>query len=88
MALRLDISEVLVRFPAFRVAMVVAWDVEISGERPPSLARAMDAVEAEVGAHWADTPLAEIPGLKVWREAYKAFGVKKRRPATVPRWSA
>jgi DNA/RNA-binding domain of Phe-tRNA-synthetase-like protein len=76
-ALGLDISEVLPRFPAYRVALVVAWDAEISGERSPSLAHAIEAVEAEVGARWADTPLAEIAGLKVWRDAYKAFGVKK-----------
>jgi DNA/RNA-binding domain of Phe-tRNA-synthetase-like protein len=76
-ALCLDVSEVLPRFPAYRVALVVAWDAEISGERSPSLGRAIEAVEAETAARWADTPLAEIAGLKVWREAYKAFGVKK-----------
>ncbi len=75
--LRLDISEVLLRFPAYRVALVVAWDAEISDRRSPSLAGAIEAVEAEVGFRWAGQALAEIAGLKVWREAYKAFGVKK-----------
>ena len=76
-ALRLDITEVLPAFPAYRVAMVVAWNAEISRRRSPSLSQAIEAVQSEVGARWADRPLAEIAGLKVWREAYKAFGVKK-----------
>ena len=69
----LDISDVLADFPDYRIALVVAEDLSIGSDRPPGL----DAVEAEVARAVGETPLAEIPELRVWRAAYKAFGVKK-----------
>lgn len=71
----LDISELLPDFPATRVALVVASELE--PEPTPALATAVAEVEAEVGAYLHGRALAEVPELQVWRAAYKAFGVKK-----------
>ena len=79
----LDISEVLPAFPEFRVALVVARD--LNPETPvapesrvrPSLDRAIAEVEAEVITWLSGRALAEIPELALWRAAYRAFGVKK-----------
>ena len=73
----LDISGVVADFPETRVALVVARDLEPGRARPPALVAAVAEVEAEVAAFLAGRPLAEIPELRVWRAAYKAFGVKK-----------
>jgi DNA/RNA-binding domain of Phe-tRNA-synthetase-like protein len=77
----LDISEVLPKFPDYRVALVVAQGLEpgleLGPERPPGLARALAEVEAEVAGFLAERPLAEVPELQAWRGAYKAMGVKK-----------
>ncbi len=73
----LDISEVLPDFPNYRVALVVAEGLEIGAARTPELARAVAEVEAEVAGFLGETPLNEIPELRVWRAAYKAMGVKK-----------
>ena len=73
----LDISEVLPKFPDFRVALVVAAELVIAEVRSPALARAVAAVESEVAARLGGQPLGEIAELKAWRAAYKAFGVKK-----------
>jgi DNA/RNA-binding domain of Phe-tRNA-synthetase-like protein len=73
----LDISGVLTDFPEIRVALIVAHDLENGRPRPPALDAALAEVEAEVAGFLAERPLAEIPELRVWRAAYKAFGVKK-----------
>ena len=73
----LDISGVLTDFPEIRVALIVAHDLETGRPRPPALDAALAEVEAEVAGFLAERPLAEIPELRVWRAAYKAFGVKK-----------
>jgi len=75
--LSLDISQVLERFPDFRVALVRAENLTIHRDRGPALHAAVEAVEAEVSALVAARPLADIGELQVWRTAYKAFGVKK-----------
>ncbi len=73
----LDVSEVLAKFPDYRVALVVARGLELEPERPPDLDRALAEVEAEVAGFLGQRPLAEVPELQVWRAAYKAMGVKK-----------
>lgn len=73
----LDISEVLPDFPDFRVALVAALDLAIPEAAPPALAAELAAVEAQVAAALGETPLAEVPELRVWRAAYRAFGVRK-----------
>ncbi|MBB4304882.1 DNA/RNA-binding domain of Phe-tRNA-synthetase-like protein [Rhodobium orientis] len=75
--MKLDITDIISDFPAFRVAVLIAKDLSIRQERPAEL----DAVIAERMAacreHWGDTALAEIPGIAVWRRAYRAFGIKQ-----------
>ncbi len=71
------IAEVIERFPAFRIGVVVAEDLMIQPERPQELAQAILAAEQETAAALQDVALADIPELRCWREAYKGFGVKK-----------
>ena len=73
----LSIAEVAEAFPAYRVALVVARGLEIAAERPPALADAIAEIESAAAETLADSPLAELPELRAWRAAYKAFGVKK-----------
>jgi DNA/RNA-binding domain of Phe-tRNA-synthetase-like protein len=73
----LDISELVGRFPTFRVALVVADGLVITSERPPDLQAFIRDVEARIAAAIGDAELADIVELRSWREAYKAFGVKK-----------
>jgi DNA/RNA-binding domain of Phe-tRNA-synthetase-like protein len=76
-SVELDIGEVVGNFPTFRVALVVAVGLAIPVERPASLAAFLTQTEREVAAKLADVELAQIPEIRAWREAYKAFGVKK-----------
>jgi DNA/RNA-binding domain of Phe-tRNA-synthetase-like protein len=73
----LSIAELRERFPAFRVALVVADGISI----PPAPPAALDAWIAETAAHAAaalgQQELGSLPELACWRAAYKAFGEKK-----------
>ena len=73
----LDIAELMPRFPAYRVALIVADGLSISPTRSHALARRIAEVEVEIAAAWGERPSGEIPEIQVWREAYKGFGVKK-----------
>lgn len=73
----LDIGGVIERFPAFRVALVLALDLQVPAATPPLLAQRLHGVEAEAEAALHDCTLADLEALQVWRAAYKAFGVKK-----------
>ncbi|MGH6929705.1 MAG: B3/B4 domain-containing protein [Dongiaceae bacterium] len=73
----LDISDVIRSFPRFRVALIVAEDLAIAEERPRELATMIRDAESRLAADLAATELADLPELRSWREAYKAFGVKK-----------
>lgn len=72
-----SIAEIIERFPAFRIGVVVAEQLRIQPERRASLEQLVREAEAQVAAALGETPLAEVPELRCWREAYKAFGVKK-----------
>lgn len=74
---RLDIEDLTADFPHYRVALVVAVELEIAGVRSQALEREVAEAEARVAATIAERPPPEIPELKAWREAYKGFGVKK-----------
>jgi DNA/RNA-binding domain of Phe-tRNA-synthetase-like protein len=76
-AASLDIGEVVQRFPTFRVALIVAEGLAIHEERPEDLAAAILAAESRIAGELAAMELADVPELRSWREAYKAFGVKK-----------
>ena len=75
--LTFTIAEIIERFEAFRIGVVVAEGLTIQPERPPALEQAVLAAEQEAARTLAETALADIPELRCWREAYKAFGVKK-----------
>jgi DNA/RNA-binding domain of Phe-tRNA-synthetase-like protein len=77
MTLTASISEVISRFPEFRVAFVVADDLRIEERRPPELDELIRSVEEDARRLWADRELSEIPGIAAWRSAYKGFGIKK-----------
>jgi DNA/RNA-binding domain of Phe-tRNA-synthetase-like protein len=75
--MNLDITGVTTDFPAFRVAAVVARGMTIPAQRPPALATLIAEREAACRARWGGTDLSAIPGIAVWRSAYRAFGIKK-----------
>jgi DNA/RNA-binding domain of Phe-tRNA-synthetase-like protein len=76
-AMQIDITAVTAAFPDFRVAVVVAEDIDVGAERPPALAALIAAREAACRSQWAGTELSEIPGIAAWRKAYRAFGIKR-----------
>lgn len=74
--MQLDIRELGADFPDFRVAAVVVGGVAI-GPRPAALAVDITSREEGFRARWGETALADIPGIAVWRAAYRAFGIRK-----------
>ena len=76
-AVSLDIAEVTGNFPAFRVALVVADALVIPAGRPPMLDAFVEETTAQVARDLAGVDLAVVAELKAWRQAYRAFGVKK-----------
>ena len=75
--MKLDISDISADFPAYRVAVIVASNLNIPQERPAGLNEDIVARSAAVRERWAGLQLSEIPGISVWRQAYKQFGIKK-----------
>jgi DNA/RNA-binding domain of Phe-tRNA-synthetase-like protein len=73
----LSIAEIADRFPAFRVAAVIAEDLTIPAERPPALASLIAEREEAARARFAAMELSAIPGIAAWRAAYKGFGIKR-----------
>lgn len=73
----LDIADVSPRFPGFRVAVMVAEGLLIPAERPAELEGFVADAERAAGAALGEADLASVPEIRAWREAYKAFGVKK-----------
>jgi len=75
--MKIDISEVAEAFPQFRVAVVVATGLSIAPARHSELHAIVSEREAASRLRWAGRELSEIPGIAVWRAAYRAFGIKK-----------
>lgn len=73
----LSIAELTERFPAFRVALVVVDGVSIPTAPPPALEAWIAEMVAEAASALSGQELGNLPELKCWREAYKAFGEKK-----------
>ncbi len=73
----LSIAELTERFPDFRVALVVAEDLNVGEARGARLQSEIEAAEAECRRRWAGVELSAIPGIAAWRAAYKGFGIKK-----------
>ena len=76
-AVSLDISEVAGNFPSFRVALVVVDELVIPAEPPRALEAFVEETAAQVTRVLAGVELAAVAELKAWRQAYRAFGVKK-----------
>ena len=76
-AVSLDISEVAGNFPAFRVALIVVDALVIPVGRPPMLESFVEETAARVARDLAGLDLAAVAELQAWRQAYRAFGVKK-----------
>jgi len=75
--MQIDISDVIGPFPDFSVAVVTCKDLAIPAARPALLDAEIEKRQAGIRTTWGETLLAEIPGIAVWRQAYKQFGVKK-----------
>jgi len=75
--MQIDISDVIGPFPDFSVAVVTCHGLVIPAARPALLDAEIERRQARIRAAWGETPLAEIPGITVWRQAYRQFGVKK-----------
>ena len=75
--MRIDISEVVREFPSFRVGVIVAEGLQIAPARPDWLDTEIEAIRSAAHARWAGKELADIPGIAVWRAAYRQFGIKK-----------
>lgn len=72
-----SIAEIAEQFPTYRVGVVVASNLRITPERTPPLEREVRESEAVSALALNGAALADVPELRAWREAYKAFGVKK-----------
>lgn len=77
MASRLVVTELMERFPEFRVAAVVVEGLRLEAGRSEALDAEIARREAACRALWGGTELSAIPGIAAWRAAYKGFGVKK-----------
>jgi DNA/RNA-binding domain of Phe-tRNA-synthetase-like protein len=71
------IDTIIERFPDLQVAVVTANNIVAPETVPQGLADEIAAIEADSLALHGDKGMGEIPGVSVWREAYKAFGVRK-----------
>jgi DNA/RNA-binding domain of Phe-tRNA-synthetase-like protein len=75
--MRFDISEIAPNFPDFRVAVLVAADINVREGRSPTLATFIADREHEARERFAGMELSAIRGIAAWRRAYRAFGIKK-----------
>jgi len=73
----LDIADIAAAFPNFRVALVVADGLTIPAGQPPGIAGLLADTDAAVATALAGAALADLPEVACWRDAYRAFGVKK-----------
>jgi len=75
--MRADISGIIARFPALQIAFVVASDIVWTGEPSAALRQRAAETEQQLRTAFQIDAVGLIPEVRVWREAYKAFGVKK-----------
>jgi len=71
------IADIIEDFSTFRVAVIVATGMVVADDRSPVLDDWAAMAEADIRDRYAGTPLSEIPGIRDWRAAYRAFGIKK-----------
>ena len=77
--MRVDLTELTASFPDFRVGVIVADRLAVPAERPADLGRLIEERSRVVRAAWEGRELGDIPGIRAWRLAYKAFGIKSTR---------
>ncbi len=75
--MKLEISELCERFPNYRVALIVAQDLDVAPQRPAALADRIAKVEADASAAFSGRLSGEIPEVADWRAAYRGFGIKR-----------
>ena len=72
-----DISEISPNFPDFRVAALVAVEIEVRATRSPALAAFVAECERETRERFGGMELSAIPGVAAWRHAWRV--IEKRR---------
>ena len=70
-------ADVTSAFPDFRVGLVVCDGVNVLAVRSAAVEALVQGAEAAALDRLGEMALGEVPELRCWREAYKAFGVKK-----------
>lgn len=75
--MKIDISGMTADFPRFRVGVIVAEGLSIPAARPGWLEAEVESIRAKTLERWGAKELSEIPGIAVWRAAYRQFGIKK-----------
>lgn len=75
--MKAEISDIVGDFPDTRIAFLVAEGLSIVDARPEALAAKIAKTETACRATFTRESVGQIPGVAVWREAYKSFGVKK-----------
>ncbi|ESR27354.1 B3/B4 domain-containing protein [Lutibaculum baratangense] len=75
--MNIDISELGEVYPDFRVAAVTCCNLRIDEQRSEELHDVIASREEEVRRRWVGVEMGEIPGIKVWRDAYRRFGIRR-----------
>jgi len=68
-------EEIFARFPGYVRGVVIAHGLA-NGPSPPELIELLREAEAAVRARVQAEAVAEVPHIKSWRDAYRAFGAK------------
>ncbi len=75
--MKLDISEVVADFPAYQVAAIVVRGLAIPQQRGDVLDAEIVSRSETARERWQGHQLSQVPGIAVWRQAYRQFGIKK-----------
>ncbi len=75
--MKASITDLVEHFPQTRIAFIVASDLQITEDRPDTLAAQIAETETACRAAYDREQVGQIPAISVWRDAYKGFGVKK-----------
>jgi DNA/RNA-binding domain of Phe-tRNA-synthetase-like protein len=77
MPVAVTIAELTEHFPSFEAAVLVAEHLDVPAVRPAGLDAVIREREEACRSRWGGTDLSQIPGIAAWRNAYKAFGIRK-----------
>ena len=72
-----SIEPILGAFPAYRCGVVLAEIEAVPEGRAPMLDAAIAAAELDARSRYDLETVGEIPAIRDWRKAYRAFGIKK-----------